>query len=335
MGLFGGAATTTTKVRPAWQTEQILRDVVNRSNQAAQNQHFIGHEMAPMTSDYQGALAQLAASPELQRAASDLTGRTTTGLENLSASNQAYQNILNNPVTARAVQDFSKGMTSPTSLSSRALSQGTNAGGAVSGLGGSAALRSAGRFNTSNINATMANQRGQQMNNLGINTMLGNQRYAGNVAGMQSNLGGTNIGLGGTGVQIGQQALQNQLQAGNLQQQYQQALNQNQWQNSMGSQMFDWNQLNNRLNVLNQVSPMAGYTAKNTTAAPSQVAQLYGAGMTGLGIYGKLGGFNGTDEYNTVGNEGGIPVNQYKNQWYNQGGTGVFNGLGRMFGGGS
>lgn len=325
MGLFGGSAKTTTTVRPAWQTEQILRDVASRSAANQADQRFVNHQFANMSPEYQGALSQLAASPELQQAAGILTGRTDAGLSNLSAANQAYQNIIGSPITAQQARDFSSTMTSPSSLSARTIGQGTSAGGAVRGLGGSAALRSAGRFNTGNIQAQMANTRGQQMTGMGASTLLGNQGYAQDLAGLQGRMAGTNLGLGAEGVQLGQQATMNQLQAGNIQQAYNQAQNQNTWQNQMGQQQFAWNQLNNRLNVLNQLSPMAGYTQTSTGAAPSTGSQLFGAGLAALGTYGKLGGFQGSGAQDLQGN--------YLNKWYNQGGTGAFNTVGNWFGG--
>ena len=324
MAFFGSGTKTTTKVTPAKQTEDLLKDIVNMSN-GYDNQSYINHEMAGMSQDQRGALAQLAASPELQRAAGLLQGQTSVGLDNLNSSNSAYQNSLSNPVTAQQVNDFRNAMTGAGSLSSRTVGQGTNAAGAVSALGNSAALRSAGRFNAGNIQATQQNARSQQMGDLGVSNLIGNQGYAQDVARLQGNMGQANVNLGGQGVSLGQQALQNQLSAGDFTQQFENAQNQNTWQNQLGQQQFDWNQLNNKLNVLNSVSPMAGYTATNYASAPSVGSQLFGAGLTTLGTVGKLGGFSGFGS-KTGGGE-------YKNQLWNNGGTGALNSAVNWFGG--
>lgn len=336
MGLFGGAAQTKTTVKPDGRVDALLRKIAQQSKENSDSQNFVNHDMAQMGNDYKGALSQLAASPELQQAAQALSTQTGAGLDNLASANKGYSGSANNKITASGVQDFKNKMTGAGSLSSQSVSQGTGAGGAISNLGGSAALRSSGRANTNNINATTQNSRGQQMQGMGTNTGLNNNAYTNSVAGLQSGLAGNQLALGAQGVGLGQQAIQNQLNAGNIQQQYDQAQNNNDWQNAQGSQMFDWNKVNNQLNVLNGISPMAGYTSTNSTAAPSQGNQLFGAGLSALGTYGSLGGFSGANALSS-GQQGGTGANSpvYKNQWSNSGGTGMFNQMGSLFGAGS
>lgn len=327
MGLLASGTSTKTTVKPDARVEALLKKIAQQSKEVNDKQSFVNHDMANMSDDYRGALSQYANSPELQQGYKDLSGQTGVGLDQLNSSNQGYQSIIDNPVTAQNAQDFRGSLTGKNSLSNASLAQGTNAAGAIKTLGGSAALRSAGRLNTGNINATMNNSRGQQLQGMGISNQLGNQNYTSNVANMQGGLAGNNLSLGAQGVQMGQQAIQNQLSAGNALQQYQQAQNQNDWQNQIGASQFDWGKINNQLNVLNGLSPMAGYTATNTTAAPSASGQLFGAGLSALGTYGNLGGFAGSDALSSgkVGGTGAdAPV--YKNQWSNSGGTGIFNG---------
>lgn len=312
MGLFGGSTKTKTEVKPSKQVSSILQDVATRSNNLASNMKFTPYELAQMTPAQQGALAQLAASPELQQASALLSGQTQQGLDTLSRSSDLYRQLAGSGVGAQDVNSFRNSLTGADSLSSRATAQGTNAAGASRNLGNSAALRSANRFNTANTNALMQNQRGQQAAGIGASTLLGNLGYGQNVAGLQANLGSDSLRLGAQGVQMGQQAIQNQLNAGNQQQQYNQLQNNVAWQNAMGQNMFDWNKINNQLNVLNTISPMAGYSATGTTPNISKFQQLAGAGLTGIGVAGRLGAFSSANPFS------GLSQGQV-NQAYNTG----------------
>lgn len=288
MGLFGGAQKTTTKVRPSRQVEDILKNVVSETQNMPDN-GFTNYNLAGLNATQQGALSSLAQSGELNKLASMFGGRTQQGIDQLNQAAGYLNTIANGGVTGRQVQDYANTVTGKNSLGTRALAQGIDAGGAMKALGGSAALRSAGRRSGGQINALGRNQLGQQAKGQGITNLLNNVNDQRQIAGQIAGQAGTNLGLGAQGVSAAQQALQNQLQAGNIEQQQAQRQNEVDWQNQMGAQQYDWNQINNKLNVLNEVSPMAGYTTEGLGGGISKSNQLLGAGMTGLGIAGKLG----------------------------------------------
>ncbi|HEG2205558.1 TPA: hypothetical protein SCS57_002043 [Enterobacter cloacae] len=331
MGLFGSAQRTKTTVKPSPQVEKLLKDIVSRT-EGMEDQDFVEHPFANFSDAEIKKLNEVAESGNTRQAAALLTNRLSQGNEQMNQSNTQLQNAINSPITAQSVLDESKAMRdSGTFKTSQA--QAASAGGVANKFG--AVGRSVARRGASQQAARSALN--PTFNNLAISNQAKNT--AGNIdtANAMGRIGGANQGLGLQGVQLNDQATQNQLMVGNIQQAYQNAMNTNNWQNANGRQLNQWNNLNNKLNILNEVSPMAGYTTYGSGSAPSKAQQLGGAAITGLGIYGKLGGFNPTDAKQQVDQVGtganAIPVYQYNNQLYNQGGTGIFNGVGSWFGG--
>lgn len=316
MGMFGGGGggSSKTVVKPSKQVDSLLKDITNRAGELDRNYQFTPRELAAMSPEQQGALANLSASPELRQGSQMLSGQTQQGINSLRNAGNLYQQLANSRVDSNDVNNFRSALTGANSLSSRATGQGTRAGGAVSGLGNSAALRSAGRFNTGNINALTQNQRSQQAAGIGANTMLGNLGYGQRVAGLQGDLGNNSLNLGRQGVAMGQQAIQNQLNAGNFQQQYNQQQNNVNWQNAMGQQMSGWDRINNQLNVLNNVSPLAGYTSTDQQPGINKGQVLLGQGIQLAGSLGQMGAFGGGGQqasnawnsYNANGGQAGV-----------------------------
>lgn len=329
MGLFGGKSSSKTEVKPDSRVEKLLKGIADTTNNMDMGS-YIQHQYAGLNDNQNAALQGLSNNFDLNQVQQMLSGRTQQGLGQLGNSNDQLNQVLNNNVGASDVRGFGNDIMG-SGTAKIANQQAANKGG-LSALGNSGALRAANRNNVQN-NAAMTNLgREQQARNMGINTMMGNNQASIANANMGSNIAGANLGLGMQGMQAGQQATQNQLNAGNLMQQQAQAEANNNWQNAMGAQQFDWNNLNNKLNVLNSLSPMAGYTAENTKAAISPFQQALGAGMTGLGIYGSMGGFQSGNALSS-GKVGGTGANTpvYANQFSNQGGTGMFNQVANWF----
>lgn len=325
MGLFGGSAKTTTTVAPSAGVDKLLQQIASMTNNMDVGS-YINHQLAGFNGAQNNALDALSQNTALNQVSGMYGGRAGQGINQMNDINQMLQGVANNGVTGQNVNDFKNNMLG-SQLNQNAITQGTNAGGAVGSLGGGAAVRAANRANTGNIAALTNNSRGQQMQGLGAQTLLGNNAAALGNANLQGAIAGQNIGLGQSAASLGQQAMKNQLAAGGLQQSQSQAQMDNDWQNSMGAQQFDWNQLNNKLNVLNTLSPMAGYTTTGMNSAAPKGQQMLGAGMTGLGIYGGLGGFAGGDAQRNDGS--------YINQWSNNGqGGGWLGSLSSLFGGG-
>lgn len=321
MGLFGGAAKTTTSVKPSDNVANLLKQIATMTNNMDVGS-YINHNVAGLNQTQNDALSALTNNSALNQVANMYGGLTQQGINQYGDVNQMLQNTANNGVTGQQVNDFTSGILG-SALNKGAISQGTNAGNAAASLGNGAAVRAANKTNGANIAAITNNNRQQSANNMAANVLQGNNTAQLGAANLLGNIANSNINLGNQSASLNQSAMLNALNAGNQQQQQTQNEYTNNWQNQMGAQQFDWNQLNNKLNVLNSISPMAGYTTTGATPAASTGQQLLGAGITALGTYGSLGGFTGTGNVNKAG--------QYTNQWYNQGGTGALNGLSNLF----
>lgn len=333
MALFGGATTTKTSVKPSDNVANLLKQIATMTNQMDVGS-YINHDLAGFNSTQQGALDALTNNTALNQVAGMYGDRTQQGINQYGDVNSMLQNLANSPVTGQNVNDFTSSMLG-NKLNQTAINQGTSAGNAAASLGGGAAVRAANKTGANNIAALTNNSRQQSLNAMGANVLQGNNSAQLGAANLLGNIANSNIGLGNQSAALNQTAMMNALGAGNQQQAQTQNEYNNDWQNALGAQQFDWNQLNNKLNVLNSLSPMAGYTTTGVTPGISQGQQLLGAGISALSTYGSLGGFTGAG--NVLADNGGNAIlnskgqQQYTNQWYNNGGTGALNGLTNWF----
>lgn len=346
MSLFGSSAKSKVTVAPSSQVDALLRQIVSNA-QGMNNGQFVGREMAGFNQNQSAALSGLANSDVQKQLAALYTPRTQQGLDQMNTLAQRYQSMANGGgVTGQAVNDYSK------SLNNSALAQATGKAASNVSLGNgsdSGSLRRASAQGAALASANTNLSRSIDGKNMGINNLQNNEAFQRGILGAQTGLAGQNLNLGAQGVQATQQAIQNQLLAGNLQQQQDQTQANLNWENAIGNQQFGWNQLNNQLNVLNSVSPMAGYTIKNAQPGVSQGQQLLGAGVTGLGIAGRLGAFtpnaqtqNAWNSYNASGGQSGMagPMiggsnlsnQQSQNNWLSTAGNNILGGVLGAFG---
>lgn len=346
MSLFGSSAKSKVTVAPSSQVDALLRQIVSNA-QGMNNGQFIGREMAGFNQNQSAALSGLANSDVQKQLAALYTPRTQQGLDQMNTLAQRYQSMANGGgVTSQAVNDYSK------ALNNSALAQATGKAASNVSLGNgsdSGSLRRASAQGAALASANTNLSRSIDGKSMGINNLQNNEAFQRGILGAQTGLAGQNLNLGAQGVQATQQAIQNQLLAGNLQQQQDQTQANLNWENAIGNQQFGWNQLNNQLNVLNSVSPMAGYTIKNAQPGVSQGQQLLGAGVTGLGIAGRLGAFtpnaqtqNAWNSYNASGGQSGMagPMiggsnlsnQQSQNNWLSTAGNNILGGVLGAFG---
>lgn len=307
---FGGKATTNVTVKPSYQVEKILRDIVSKAKTMPDGQKYIEKQLAALTPDQQSALQDMIDSGSLKQIESMYAPLTEQGLSQLTNIGQKYQDLANNSIGAEDVKDYQNG------LQNSALAKATAAAPSKVSLGNGQstdATRRAALTGSQREQAMTNLSRQQSAANLGISNLMSGQDFQRGVLGVQSGLSRQQVGLGAAGTQAGQQAIQNKLNAGNIQQDQANRLNQLNWQNQLGRQQFGWNQLNNQLNVLNQVSPMAGYSMKNVTPGQSVGQQVLGGGITALGIAGRMGAFSPSAEttnawgsYNQNGGQQGM-----------------------------
>lgn len=308
--LGGGSQTSTVKVRPDQRVEDILKNVVSQASTMPNGQQYIQQQLAALTPNQQAALQNMIGSGTLNQINNMYSPLTQQGLNQMEGISNNLRDLASNAIGAQDVRNYQS------SLQNSALAKATAAAPSNVSLGNGQAsdsLRRAGTVGAQRTGAVTNLNRQQSAANMGISNLLAGQDFQRGILGTQSGIAGQNLNLGRAGTMAGQQAIQNKLNAGNIMQQQQNQLNNLNWQNQLGQQMFGWNQLNNQLNVLNQVSPMAGYTTKGVTPGASTGQQLLGAGITGLGIAGRLGAFspstqeqNAWNSYNATGGQAGM-----------------------------
>lgn len=347
MSLFGSASKTKTTVAPSSQVDALLKQIVaNAQNMNSNDAGFISQQLAGLNPNQQAALSNLANSSTLNQLSNMYTPRTQQGLDQMNTLAQRYQDLANSSISASDVNKFSSGLNSSAlaqatgkAASNVSLGNGSDSGSLRRAAAQGAALNSA----NTNLSRTISGK------NLGVDALRSNSSFQQGLLNAQTGLAGQNLNLGSQGTQAAQQAIQNQLTAGNLQQQQDQTQADLNWQNAIGSQQYGWNQLNNQLNVLNSVSPMAGYTITNKGASPNTSQQILGAGVTGLGIAGRLGAFtpsqqtqNAWNSYNASGGQsgmagpmiGGSNLSNQNNQnnWLSTAGSNILGGVLGAFG---
>lgn len=280
MHFFGSTQTTKTTVRPSKEVEGMLKGIIQQAR-GIDDFNFISHQTATMTPEERQTVTNLAQSGNLRAIGGALSPRLMQGLEQATELNKTYENAANNNISVDDVLKNSQVLRN--GIYQSVQNTAALAGGVTNRLG-SAASRAAARRGTQQMQAR--NALNPSFNQRAIDMATQNQRNTLDVAGMQRDIASTNRNLGMQGVAANQQATANQLQAGNLLQSYDNALLYNQQQNQQGVNDFVWNKINNKQSILSGVSPMAGYTIKQTgAAAPSIGQQLLGAGIAGAGAY--------------------------------------------------
>ncbi|MFX0614049.1 hypothetical protein ABEL47_01635 [Escherichia coli] len=295
MGLFGGSSGTSTKttVKPAPQVTEELKRIVG-DLQNTDFGDFIARQYAGLTDDQKDAINGIAQSGQLNKASQFLSPQFAKGMQQVADNNKYLQSEANAPVTVdQVLSDRNAALNS--TVNKNALSQATTAPSKT--LQGSAGARVAMRRNSGFLTAQNAFQRGAEGANSSINQRLQNQSNRVNDLNAMNNIANANVGYGIQGAQLNNQALQNKLQAGNILQQNQQALNDQAYQNANGAALFPYQQLQNKANIMSQVSNMAGYTQYGTQSGESKGQKLLGQGIALVGSYGKMGGFSSNNPF--------------------------------------
>lgn len=296
MGMFGGSKGTTTKtvVKPAPQVTEQLKRIVGDVQNMDFGQ-FIAHQYAGLNDDEKAAINDLAQSGQLNKASALLSPQFQSGMQQVSDNNKYLQSEANAPVTVdQVLSDRNAAINS--AANKGALTQATTA--PSNQLQDSAGARVAMRRNSGYMTAQNAFQRGAEGASDAVSRNLANQSNRINDIKMMSNIADSNVGYGLEGIRMNNQALQNKLQAGNVLQQNQQAEYDQAYQNANGAAQFPYQQLQNKANIMAQVSNMAGYTEKGVQAGGvPKSTQLLGQGIALAGTYGKMGGFSSNNPF--------------------------------------
>lgn len=303
--MFGGgkAKTVTTKVAPSKEVDAILRKVTNLT-QGMDVGNFVDQRLAGLNANQQQALTAMNQSVGAKQLADLYTPRTQIGLDRMNDVMSQLQTLGSSDggVTGSQVNDYASqlGQSNSAQAGNRAVanvSLGSNTT--------SDAIRRGQKVGTERQQAITDLSRNQYNQGQGARALLQGQSSKIGALNSMGQAAGVDINNGQFGANQSILANQNKLNAGNIQQAQDNAQNQMDWQNAMGAQSYDWDRLNNQLNVLNTVSPMAGYTQTNTAARPSNSNALLGAGLS---IGGALASkyFGGAATNARAGGEGGF-----------------------------
>lgn len=309
MGLFGGSKGTSTKteVKPSKEVENILKRVTEQV-QNQEPQDFIAHQYADLSPEAYGVLSNVEKSGDLTKLSGIMSPRLKEGVEQIAQSNNDLRSELNAPTDVNSILKqsdvFKQG------LQKTATQQGL--AGTSNFLKGSAAARRATKTQGAAIEAQASNSPGAT--NLAINQNLNaaGNRIAG--AGIRGNVGTTNMNIGVQGAQLGNQANQNAVMASLTRQQNANAQLQNEWQNKNAEAQWPFQQVQNKANMLNEISPLAGSTTTGTQSGISKGQKLFGQalqlGGTVAGAYFSGGPTtqekNAWNSYNTNGGQAGV-----------------------------
>lgn len=291
-GLFGGGAKKTTiKHEAAPQVTAILKDVMGRIENEDMGQ-FIARQYQSLTPEQRQDVNTLAQSGNIRQAASLLSGQFSQGMQQVADNNKYLQAELDKPVTVNQVLSDAN-VAKNGALNQGALSQAKGA--ASSSLSNSAGARVAMKRNAKLMTAQNAFSQAAKGAGNSINRQFENKtnRLANlnTMAGMANN----NINTGLRGQSLQQQAIQNQLTAGNILQQDQQNAYSNAYQNANAAAKWPTDQLNNKMNMITQAANMAGYTEHGTQSSGVSTGQrVLGAGLAIGSQLGQLGAFSGS-----------------------------------------
>lgn len=315
MGLFGGGSKTTTSsmTRPDYIQNMIdsLTNQVNNTN----NGSYVNQQYAGLNQTQQDALNQLINSDQLNSLSGQLIQGGQAGLDTLNNAYSQLQGLANNGgITSDQIsglagllydKDAVQGAIDATNYGTKqnlAKNQLTNiAQQTMQGGGGGSASRMAKdnartaalsqmQNDASSITDQAYNNAVSQANSI----LSGNRQSQFSALGALAQNGANTAGLANTGAQFANQANQNALNAGNMMQQNDQAYLNNNYNNAINNQNYDWSQIQNMINATSVLNGAQGMTTKSTTSGGG--SGLLGGVMSGaaagsaFGPWGALAG---------------------------------------------
>ena len=313
MSLFGGGSkkSTSQMIRPEYIQQYI--DQLNAQMGNTSSGDYVNRENVGFNQNQQQALDKLGQSNALGALSSQYMDAAQSGLGYLDTANQGYSNMFNqggitadqigalagqlyndeevqNAITANneVIQQNLARQALPSISQQYAGQSGSGARMAKSFAQGDALNAMQGQA-TDITNSAYDAAVGQAQNILSGNR----QNQAAALSGL-SNIGGNMAGLGTQAGQLSQQQMMNQWGAGLQQQQQDQAALNNDYQNSMNSANWGWQDINNQLGAANIFNAALGQ--KTTTKQSGGGGGFLGGAMSGaaagssFGPWGALSG---------------------------------------------
>lgn len=303
MGLFGGGSKTTTSqmTRPDY-IQNMINSLTNQVNNTS-NGSYVNQQYAGLNQTQQDALNALINSDQLNQLSSQLISGGAGGLDTLNSAYSQIQNLANDGINADKINNLAGQLYDGNSVQAAidATNYGTKQNLAKNqltniaqqtmqdGAGGSAArmakdnARTAALSQMQNDASNLTNEAYNNAVNQANGILSGNRQNQYNALGALAQNGAQQAGLAGVGANMANQANLNALGAGNVMQQNTQNSLNNDYQNSMYKQNYDWGQIQNMLNAASVLNGAQGMTTTSKTSGG-------GSGMLGGAMSGAAAG---------------------------------------------
>lgn len=315
MGLFGGKTqkSVSEMTRPQY-IQNMIDQLMNQAQTTNQGQ-WIDKGYAGLNQNQLDAINQLINSDHLNGLSNQLIQGGQQGLDTLDSAYNQLQNLYNNGnITPDQINNLAGQLydTDAVNAAIDAQNYGTKNQLAKNtmtniaqqtmqnGAGGSAARMQKDMARTSALNqmqndaSALTNQAYNNAVGQANSILSGNRQQQMSALGALAGNGAYMSGLANQGAQMANQANQNALMGGTLMQQDEQGRLNNQYNNQMGAQNYDWQQIQNMLNAAGVLNGAQGMTT--TTTQKGGGGGLLGGIMSGasagsaFGPWGALAG---------------------------------------------
>lgn len=304
MGLFGGGTQKSISEMTRPQYLQNMIDQLMDQSQTTNQGQWVDKGYAGLNQNQQDAINQLINSDQLNQLSNQLITGGQQGLDTLDSAygqlQSLYQNgnITPDQINSLAGQLYDQDAVNAaidaqnygtknqlakntmTNIAQQTMQDG--AGGSAARMQKDMARTSAlGQMqnDASNLTNQAYNSAVEQANGI----LSGNRQQQYSALGALANNGANMAGLAGQGAQMANQANQNALMGGTLMQQNEQGRLNNQYNNQMGAQNYDWQQIQNMLNAAGVLNGAQGMTTTTTQSGG-------GGGMLGGAMSGAAAG---------------------------------------------
>jgi len=303
MGLFGGGSKTTTSqmTRPDY-IQNMINSLTNQVNNTS-NGSYVNQQYAGLNQTQQDALNALINSDQLNKLSGQLISGGQDGLNTLNSAYSQIQSLANDGINADKINNLAGQLYDGNSVQAAidATNYGTKQNLAKNqltniaqqtmqdGAGGSAArmakdnARTAALSQMQNDASNLTNEAYNNAVNQANSILSGNRQNQFNALGALAQNGAQQAGLAGVGANMANQANLNALGAGNIMQQNTQNSLNNDYQNAMYKQNYDWGQIQNMLNAASVLNGAQGMTTTSKTSGG-------GSGMLGGAMSGAAAG---------------------------------------------
>lgn len=304
MGLFGGGSSTTTSkmTRPDY-IQNMINSLTNQVNNTT-NGSYVNQQYAGLNQTQQDALNQLINSDQLNSLSGQLISGGQSGLDTLNSAYSQLQNLASNgAITSDQINNLAGQLYDKNSVQAAidATNYGTKQNLAENtltniaqqtmqgGAGGSAArlakdnAKTAALSQMQNDSSNITNQAYNNAVSQANSILSGNRQNQYSALGALAQNGSSMAGLANTGAQMANQANNNALAAGNIMQQNTQNSLNNNYNNAINNQNYDWSQIQNLINASSVLNGAQGMTTKTTTSGG-------GSGMLGGAMSGAAAG---------------------------------------------